>query len=100
MKVQELIEKVNSDDRCYNIYDAENMIDGEYECVADNIDIDEHRWYKISTSVYKLEDGYVGIRGVSRLFSEMMTWSDTDVHCEAEEYEQCVRITYKPKPKS
>lgn len=45
MKVQELIERVNSDDRCWNIYDAENMIDGEYECVANNIDIDEHRWY-------------------------------------------------------
>lgn len=68
MKVQELIDLIYSNSY-YNIYNAEELI-GEVNCVAKNLNINEHRWYTVSTRVYKLEDGYVGITGPSQLKSE------------------------------
>lgn len=97
MKVKELIEKINSADECYSIFDAEEMIEGQYERIKKNLDIDRHRWYEISTSVFKLDDGFVGIRGVSHLYSESMVFSDTNVHSTAEEYEEVTVVSYRPK---
>lgn len=31
MKVKELIEKINSSNDCYSIFDAEDMIEGDYK---------------------------------------------------------------------
>lgn len=97
MKVKELIDKINSATNCYSLYDVEDFIEGDIEEVANNLYIKEHRWYIISTSVYKLEDGFVGITGVSSLKSELMTYSDCDFHCIAGEYEPIQTITYKLK---
>ena len=99
MKVQELINLINNENCCYSIFDAEEFVEGEFNCVAKNLNIDEHRWYTISTRVYKLEDGYVGITGVSSLRSEGMCYSDCDTHCKAEEYEEVQITSYKPKEK-
>lgn len=99
MKVQELINLVNdNNDKLFSIYDAEDYY-VEDRCVAKNLNIDKHRWYTISTSVYKLEDGYVGITGVSSLNSEEMNYADCDVLCQAEEYEEVQITSYKPKEK-
>ena len=96
MKVQEVISRVNNGDfNC--IFHAEEALPREVEEVANNLNIDEHRWYIITTSVYKCEDGFVGITGPSSLKSESMTWSDTDEWCTAEEYEAVPSIIYKPK---
>lgn len=97
MKVQELIDKVNSATNCYSIHDAEDFIEGEINEVAKNFNIDEYRWFTISTSVYKLEDGYVGITGISSLRSELMTYSDCDFPCIAEEYEEFTTTSYRLK---
>ncbi len=64
--------------------------------MASNLDIDERRWYIISTSVYKLDDGYVGITGPSTLKSESIVWLDCNELCFAE-YEPVYGFTYKPK---
>ena len=97
MKVQELIDKINSATNYYSIYDPEDIIGDEIECVASNLEINEHRWFTISTSVYKLEDGYVGITGVSSLKSEIMDCSDCNFPCIAEEYEEFTTISYRRK---
>lgn len=97
VKVQELIDKINSATNCYSIYDAEGLISDKVECVASNLDINEYRWFTISTSVYKLEDGYVGITGISSLKSELMGYSDCDFPCIAEEYEEFTTISYRLK---
>lgn len=95
MKVQELINLINNAP-CYSIFDAEELIKGEFNCVAENLNFDERRWYIISTSVYKLEDGYVGITGPSTLKSENMEWCDCSP-CKAEEDEEFTTIAYRPK---
>ena len=62
MKVQEVISRVNNGDfNC--IFHAEEALPREVEEVANNLNIDEHRWYIITTSVYKCEEGILGSNG-------------------------------------
>lgn len=106
MKVQEFIDLINERDDLPTLYslhsveylESELGEDVEFpKVVAKDLYRDDHRWYGLSTNVYQCEDGFVGVRGVSRLFSEQMSWNDVGIRCEAEEYEQIVEVTYKPK---
>ena len=97
MDVKEAIELINNSDDCYSLWDAEDLLKG---CkFVSRQDIDSHRWYIMATDVYKVDNGYIGVRGVSELKSEMMDYSDTDEHCVAEEYTAVQTITYIPKTK-
>lgn len=96
MKKNELIELINNGCFC-NIYDVEDIIPREVQCVAKDLEIDKHRWYSTCVNVYACEDGYVGIRGVDDLYSEAMVYSDCNCLCKASEYEEVTTITYKPK---
>lgn len=96
MKKQELIDLINND--ClYCLYDVEDIIPQEVQCVATDLEIDRHRWYSTCVNVYACEDGYVGVWGVNKLYSEMTPFSDCYCRCEASEYEEVTTITYKPK---
>ena len=96
MKVKDLIEKINSSDY-YSIYDAIHMMDDTCKCVEEHKDAKIYIWYTVSTSVYKLEDGFVGIRGVSELNRGDLVYSDIDCPCIAKEYEEYTTISYRPK---
>ena len=96
MKVQEAIEKINGEG-FYSVFEAEEVLDRDAKLVKSNIGIDEHRWYTISTKVYQLEDGYIGITGVTSLNSEAMTFSDCNVITQGEEYEEFTTISYRRK---
>ncbi len=96
MKVQEAILKI--EEGYFNsVFDAEEVLGKDAKLVKSNLDIDEHRWYTISTKVYQLEDGYIGITGVTSLNSEGMMFSDCDVITQAEEYEEFTTISYRRK---
>ena len=96
MKTKELIDLINNG--ClYDLYDAEDIIPREVQCVAKDLEIDKHRWYSTCVNVYACEDGYVGIRGVNDLYSDSMDYSDCDCCCTTLEYEEVTTITYKPK---
>ena len=99
MKVQELIDYVNSKG-FYSIYEFEDSLTDrqlELKTVSEDIDVDRHRWYEISTTVYKVEDGYVGIRGISQIYSEYMSNKDCNYLCKASEYEEVQTISYRKK---
>jgi hypothetical protein len=96
MKVQEAIEKINGEG-FYSVFEAEEVLDRDAKLVKSNLGIDEHRWYTISTKVYQLEDGYIGITGVTSLKSEAMMFSDCDVITQAEEYKEFTTISYRRK---
>ncbi len=96
MKVQKAIKKI--EEGCfYSVFDAEEVLGKDAKLIKSNLDIDEHRWYTISTKVYQLEDGYIGITGVTSLKSEAMMFSDCDVITQAEEYEEFTTISYRRK---
>ena len=96
MKKKELINLINNGCLC-NIYDVEDVIPKEVQCVAKNLEIGKHRWYSTCVNVYIFEDGYVGIRGVNDLYSDSMDYSDCNFYCEASEYKAVATIIYKPK---
>ena len=96
MTVKELIDLINNADY-YSIWEAEKHFGSGVYRVAANVYEDKHRWYVVSTNVYKCDDGYVGITGPSALNSESMVWSDCGYPCTAEEYEAFNTISYKPK---
>ena len=100
MKVQELINYVDKRN-LYSLWDfEESMTDEKFDelkKVAEGLEIDKHRWYEVSTTVYKVKDGYVGVRGVTHLYSEGMTYSDCDYLCKASEYEEVQTISYREK---
>ena len=101
MKVQELIDYVNSNG-FYSMYEFQDSLTDrqlELETVSEDIEVDRHRWYEVSTTIYKVEDGYVGVRGVTQLYSECMMYSDCDYLCEASEYEEVQTISYREKTK-
>lgn len=97
MKVQELIDLLDSNYPLYSLWDAKDVIGKNAKKVASGLELDEHRWYSVATDVYVCDDGYVGVRGAYQSFSEQQMWSDIDVTCTAEEYEAIQTITYKPK---
>lgn len=97
MKVKELIDVVNNG--CfYSLWQIEHN-DAQFlpKKVADDLEIEEHRWYIVTTTVYECEDGFVGIRCATSLKSEMMDWSDTDEVATAYEYEPIQITSYKRK---
>ena len=96
--IRAIVDEINKGEY-FSILSAE----GECECIPDenrtaivsDLDGDDHRWYRISTSVYKLGDSFFGIRGVSNLFGEEMSWEDAYVTCKAFEMQEVSSITYK-----
>ena len=96
MTVKEDIDKINSE-KCYSIWDAEDFLEGDYQLVASNLEIEHHRWYETSVNVYKLDDGYIGIWGLSHIYSEIGMAIDFEIQCEVDEYEEVQIISYKPK---
>lgn len=96
MKVAEVIEKVNST-KYWSLYSFEE--DFDLEMVASGLYVDKLRWFETSTSVYKCEDGFVGVNGVTQTYSEMMDYSDCLCECFAEEFEPKQTITYVPVKK-
>lgn len=55
MKVQELINLINNENAATVFFDAEELIKGEFNRVAENLNLDEHRWYIISPQYINLK---------------------------------------------
>lgn len=83
MKVAEVIEKVKSN-KYWSIYEFEEDVT-DVEPVERDLHIDRDRWFEISSAVYKCEDGFVMVGGVTTVYSEMMSYSDCMSECFAEE---------------
>lgn len=96
MKVKELIEHV-SKYTFYSLMEVEDSLKEVPQCVAERLEIDKHRWYSVSTFVYECEDGFVGIRGVSDIYSDDIDAEDCGVICTACEYEEFPHVLYKKK---
>lgn len=97
MKVKEFIQKVEEGNFKHLGYIEE--IEGDFQCVAEHIELNEHRWYSTAVDVYKLEDGFVGVWGLFQMFSELNIASDFDITCEAYEMEEVPSVKYIPKKK-
>ena len=95
MKVNELLSIVNTNE-FPSLYDFEVKY-SNLETVVSDIEIKRYRWYETSTTVYKCEDGFVGVNGVTECFSDVMDCNDCEYPCTAKEYEAVPSTVYKPK---
>lgn len=87
MTTTEIINAINCRecDESFNTYDVIDFARSKgATIVQEDLDIDRHRWYEISTTVLKGSDNVpFGIRGVTNIYSECMDYFDCDVHVEA-----------------
>lgn len=83
MKVEEAIKLINdAENPLYSIEEATFYI--EYnKLLASNVAITKYDWYEVSSSYYQLEDGILGIRGVSKVYDddEPVGFYDVEIPC-------------------
>lgn len=99
MKVTEIIQLIQDESPLYNVYQADDIIGGQARMVYKNLDTEEHKWYRSATNIYQCDDGFVGITGPCKLYSETMNWRDLEEDCYAEEYTAVSTVTYIKKDK-
>ena len=97
----EAIVKEVNDAKCCSVYavedDCELFAKAKAESIVNGLFVDKHRWYEITTSVYKVGEWFLGVRGVSALFSESMSFSDCEIETIAFEMELVLSETYIAK---
>ena len=94
-----IIEEINNAE-CYGVHyvdECDLFMKANPKLVVKNLDVDTHRWYECSTSVYKIGDWFLGVFGVSNIFSESMDYSDCSFTCTAFEMEEIPSVTYERK---
>ena len=69
----------------------------EFKRIESGNNLDEHRWYSTAEDIYKLEDGYVEVRGLFQIFSELGCDIDYRIKCETYEVEPVPSIKYVKK---
>ena len=101
-KFENIIKEIN-ESGAESIYSVEDVCDCFYEAkpqlIKSDLDKDEHRWYEITTSVYKIGEWFLGIRGASKIYSVVFDWSDLCVKTIAFEMEEIPSVTYMEKIK-
>lgn len=99
MTKEELIKQAKElykNGECYSTFSLEEHL-GSDLLVKNDIDIDKHRWYETSVSVFKCSDGLLGIRLPSQLYSESSEWSELYSGIEFYEVEEVMEVVYKLK---
>jgi hypothetical protein len=96
MKIKEIIEIVENANELYSVNMAHRLIKDKATLVAVGLQPSDRRWYSISTAVYRCDDGYVGVRGVSKSNVEQQTYEDIGITCKAFEMKEIMQPTYIP----
>lgn len=100
MTIQEIIDAINEATHP-SLWGAEDhlhqLTSGLAENVSNGLNTDKHRWYEITTSVYRINNNFIGIEGASQCYSEEMSFTDCCVDAEAFEMEEVKTVTYKRK---
>lgn len=70
--------------------------------VDNQLDVDKHRWYETSISVFRIDDApispsYLGVCSITDLFSEQSSVSDITYTLKFFEMEPVITTTYKIK---
>ena len=102
--MRELIEKLNDLKILQTTYAFEEVIpkeiwdeyfEGKYEAVDWDLDVDTHRWYETSITVLKFDEGFMGVRFITNMFSELQDYQDCYHHLEFLEMEEYSTVSYR-----
>ena len=102
--ITELIEKLNNEkihQTCFfeDQEELQDFLDNWLE-VENELDVDKHRWYELSTSVFtdkETKTKYIGICHITNQYSEQSSYEDHYHHYKFFEMEPVQTITYKRK---
>jgi hypothetical protein len=94
--VKEVIAAINEAKTC-DPCDIEEIVDEANAVELETLNRDEHRWYVVGTTVYKLGDEFFGVHGVVGLKSENMGYIDACIDYVAFEMEAVPSVTYRVK---
>lgn len=105
--VQEFIDRLNSEKRVQKEIDfTENLTEQElgwfsgqgFEEIGSEIDVEQHRHYETSITVYKSKSGFLlGVRKISNVYSEMSDVEDCYHYIELYEMQEVEVISYTIK---
>lgn len=70
---------------------------GKFIPVAHNLNVDTHRWYETSIIVLKFKESFVGIRYLTKSFSESQDIEDCYVVLDFNEMEEVTIKSFKIK---
>ena len=99
MKVKEFIDFINSRE----FWHLDELDNSDLEEIKDAIVVEEysslerHRWFSTAVTVYKLEDGFVGVSGICDIFTDWDDYKVFGIKCHAGEMIEVPTITYKWK---
>jgi hypothetical protein len=79
--------------------DLPEYIFGKYflKPVATELEIDKHRWYETSVSVWETEKGLLGVRSITNIYSESSSVEEMYWELRFFEMESFATISYKVK---
>lgn len=104
MEFKEFLEKLQSLELTQESGDViEDLPDEIYQIwlnlgttqIQSNLDVDKHRWYENSTTVYKISDKLLGVRGATQMHSESSSFDDLCVNWKFFEMKEVQTITYE-----
>lgn len=101
--MKEILEKLNNlkitQESIDFLEDLPEEIYNKYfqDCVTERLDIDKHRWYETSISVYKIPEGLIGVKSITDLFSESSEVADIFHTLQFYEMEEIQTVSYKIK---
>jgi hypothetical protein len=78
----------------------ENIYEKYFEnstCLAEELNIDKHRWYETGLSVWETENGLLGVRSITNLYSESSDMEDMFYTLKFFEMEETTVVSYKQK---
>ena len=101
-KFEKLIEEINKAElpSLYHLEDCEFWWEGDNEVgnlLEEGLNVDKHRWYETSTSVYRVGDFFLGVNGPSQMYSESSSWDDLQHEVIAFEMEKVLIVSYRAK---
>ena len=74
---------------------CEEFWDSDPKLVKEGLDPEKHRWYEITTNVYRIGDRFIGVRGPSQMYSESSSWEDLYTPCVAFEMDEIRTVSYR-----
>lgn len=80
-----------------SLWDAAEYLEYDLgiKSIEAGLDIDKHRWYEITTDVYPIGDRFLGVRGISQMYSEDGDAEDCCDESEAFEMKEISTVTYE-----
>jgi hypothetical protein len=100
--MKEIIEKLNNLNIIQKNYEFEEDLPEEMlkyftKQLASELDIDKHRWYETSISVWQTNEGLLGVRSITNLYSEQSYYEDISWKLRFFEMKTVRTVTYKIK---